>query len=108
MKITVQIDGEEVALATTVRSVAPAEILEKAKALGAEDAGPAPALTLSRGAITWYPSEEMEQAAFSTVPSIDCGEAPKQFQRKAASGVQAEATSTEPTEAQDAGKAAQR
>lgn len=107
MKITVQIEGEEAASATAIRSVAPVEILEKAASLGAEDAGPAPALTPSRGTATLFGSGEMEQAAVSRVMAMDCGQAPKEFQSIAVLGGEAEATSTEPTKAQDAGKAAQ-
>ncbi len=96
MKITVQIDEEEMTSATAIRSVAPSEILEKAAALGAEDAGPAPALIPGTG-----------QAAFSKEMGIDCGEAPKEFRSKDISELQAGTSSTELIEAKDAGKAPQ-
>lgn len=107
MKITIQIDGEEEASATTIPNIPPKEILEKAATLGAEDAGPAPTLVPGIGSAAMLPLMETEQAAFSKEMAIDCGEAPKEFQSKAVSELQTGTPSTELIEAEDAGKAIQ-
>lgn len=107
MKITVQIDGEEVTSARATRSVAPSQILEKTAVLGADDAGPAPASIAGTGPSIRSISGEMRQTAFPKEMATDCGEAPKEFQSKAVSGWQTETSSTELIEDKDAGKAAQ-
>jgi hypothetical protein len=92
MKIAIQIEVEEVAFVKSDKNIAPAEVLERAAILGAEDAGPAPALAFGK--------------APTSSPAIDCGEAPKVFQSDATPEMQALEPSIEPTEAKDAGKAA--
>jgi len=107
MKITIQIDGEEVASAISIQKTPHTEILEKVTTLEAEDAGPAPTITPGTGAATMPPSIEVGQMAFFKEMAIDCGEAPKEFQSKAVSEWQAETSLAELTEAKDAGKAVQ-
>jgi hypothetical protein len=107
MKITIQIDGEDVASAISIQKTPHKEILEKATTLGAEEAGPAPTITLGTGSAAMLPSIEMGQMAYSKEMAIDCGEAPREFQSKAVSGWQAGTSLTELTEAKDAGKAVQ-
>jgi hypothetical protein len=106
MKINIQIEGEDVASATALQRTAPREILEKAAALEAEDAGPAPALIPGTGAAMQSSIEEMQRASLSAVTAIACGQAPKEFQSKAVPEAQADVTSAGPTPAEDAGKAA--
>ena len=107
MKIAIQIDREEVALAKSGESTVPTEILEKAAALGAEDAGPAPALELGGLPVGTLALAEMEEAAFSREMAINCGEAPKEFQNYDAAEMLVSASVIAPTEDKDAGKAAQ-
>jgi hypothetical protein len=107
MKIAIQIDGEEVALAKLGESISPAEILGKAAALGAEDAGPAQASAFVGLPVSMPALGEMEEVAFSREMAINCGEAPKEFQSYATPEMQVLEYSIEPNEAKDAGKAAQ-
>jgi len=107
MKIAIQIDGEEVAPVRSSQSIVPAEILEKAAALGAEDAGPAPALDFGTLPASLFALEVLGEAAISREMAIDCGEAPKEFQSDARPEMQISASWIEPTEDKDAGKAVQ-
>lgn len=107
MKITIQIDGEEVASATFIQKTQAPGILEKETTLEIEDAGPAPTITPVTGSVAMLPSTEMRQMAFSKEMAIDCGKAPEEFQRNAVPGRQAETSLKEASEAKDAGKAVQ-
>ncbi|NYT08968.1 MAG: hypothetical protein GKC09_03375 [Methanosarcinales archaeon] len=107
MKISVQIEGEEVAAIKSGQGIAPEEILEKAAALGAEDAGQAPALVFGKLQAGMLVFPEPEEAAFSIEMAIDCGGAPEKFRSDAAREMVALEASIEQTEAKDAGKAAQ-
>ncbi len=107
MKITIQIDGEEVASAVSIQRSPPMEIPEKAATLRIEDAGPAPSIIPAIDLATMFSPIEREQAAFSEEMAIDCGEAPKEFQSKVVSEWQAGKSLTERTGAKDAGKAVQ-
>jgi hypothetical protein len=103
MKISIQIDGKEVASAKSGQNIAPASILEKATILGAEDAGPAPALAFGRAPAGLLAAEELGESASSSDMAIDCGQAPVDFQSDATPEMQVSGPSIE---AKDAGKAA--
>lgn len=106
MKIAIEFNGEEVALVKSSQSIVPTEILERAAVLGAEDAGPAPAILVDKLPVGMFALEEIEEAAFSREMAIDGGKAPKDLQSGVTSEIQVLEPLIEPSKAKDAGKAA--